>query len=194
MISDYRLLGIAEGSGLDAIKAAFRRRAKELHPGLSSDEDGLPRHDLFTQVCGAYRRLVAAVTPKSVATFAEEAQGAGIAPVTSGKADAAEVLCGVPGAMRPHTHQDYVFYRQGMRYFMAIHPSQWNLDHLGPLDSMKTGDDEERNATRQRVVELIKLFPKAYYYFSLVVHEYPDSDWALDAKEKMGMIETRIGM
>ena len=37
-------------------------------------------------------------------------------------------------------------------------------------------------------------FPKAYYYFSIVVHEYPESDWAFDAREKLGLIEARIGM
>lgn len=44
---------------------------------------------------------------------------------------------------------------------------------------------------RAKVMELIKLFPKAYYYFSIVVHEYPDSPWNADALEKMKLIEDR---
>jgi outer membrane protein assembly factor BamD (BamD/ComL family) len=43
-------------------------------------------------------------------------------------------------------------------------------------------------------MELVGLFPRAYYYFSIVVHEYPKSEWYDDAREKMELIETRIGM
>jgi outer membrane protein assembly factor BamD (BamD/ComL family) len=38
---------------------------------------------------------------------------------------------------------------------------------------------------------LVKLFPRAYYYFSIVVHEYPHSVWFQDAREKMTLIEER---
>ena len=41
------------------------------------------------------------------------------------------------------------------------------------------------------LIELSKLFPKAYYNFSIVFHEYPESYWAFDAKEKMNIIEER---
>ena len=44
---------------------------------------------------------------------------------------------------------------------------------------------------RAKVADLVRLFPKAYYYFSLVDAEHPDSPWAADAREKMAVIERR---
>ncbi|MDA8409727.1 MAG: J domain-containing protein [Treponema sp.] len=238
MFSDYRILGIDEGSDLASVKRAFRKRAKELHPDLASEEDALSRHDLFSQVCAAYRRLVATIDPNSSSladtSLAGTSRGAGeVAPVAdSQSADwvgAGRRGAGGQGAGRhradgrqgasghgasghgaggqgasgdgtggqdvaPHSHQDYVFYRQGMRFFVAIHPSQWNFDRMGGLDSSRWGDEEESAAAKARVVALMKFFPKAYYYFSLVVHEYPESEWVFDACNKMAVIETRIGM
>ena len=39
---------------------------------------------------------------------------------------------------------------------------------------------------------MVNLFPKAYYYFSIVVHDYPRSVWVNDSKEKMIIIEKRM--
>ena len=46
--------------------------------------------------------------------------------------------------------------------------------------------------TLEKVKELVSLFPKAYYYFSIVVHDYPNSVWVNDSKEKMEAIEKRM--
>ncbi len=202
MFSDYRILGIGEGSDLASVKRAFRKRAKELHPDLASEEDALSRHDLFSQVCAAYRRLVATIDPNSSSladtALAGTSRGAGEVAPGADSQSADWVGAGRRGAggqdVAPHSHQDYVFYRQGMRFFVAIHPSQWNFDRRGGLNSSRGGDEEEGAAAKARVVALMKFFPKAYYYFSLVVHEYPESEWAFDARDKMAIIETRIGM
>ncbi len=36
---------------------------------------------------------------------------------------------------------------------------------------------------------LVKELSEAYYYFSLVVNEFPESDWAYDSMKKMKAIE-----
>ncbi len=74
----------------------------------------------------------------------------------------------------------YALYRKGMDCFMAIHPSAWY--------SIDEAKDEE---LRARVRELIRLFPRAYYFFSLVASEFPDSPWAPDARDKIAAIERR---
>jgi hypothetical protein len=176
MISDFRILGIEETDDVSLIKSAFRRRAKELHPDLSTNEDAIERHDLFTQVCKAYRRLL------DRATKPEPAARGGKAPALSGN------------EVAPHADQAYVFYRQGMRLFMSIHPPQWNIDAGGLLNTRIAGQDGEQEIIQGKVMGLVKLFPRAYYYFSIVVHEYPESEWAFDASGKMGVIEERIGM
>jgi hypothetical protein len=177
MISDYRILGVEEGADLPSIKSAFRKRAKELHPDLSTIENAMPRHDLFVQVCMAYRRLIDGRS-------SDQKKESGASPAAaSGK-----------GVVR-HSDQAYVFYRQGMKFYMSIHPSRWNIDTSRMLNTRIAGQDgEEQEAIKRKVMELVKLFPKAYYYFSIVVHEYPDSEWACDAGEKMGKIEERIRM
>jgi hypothetical protein len=55
-------------------------------------------------------------------------------------------------------------------------------------------DMEDLEKVKSKVSELVKLFPKAYYYFSLVVHEYPESVWYQDARDKMTLIEERTIM
>jgi len=174
MISDFAILGVEEGSPIPRIKAAFRQRAKELHPDLSTDADALSRHELFIEVCAAYRRLLG-----------------------GGKSDSGKRERGAPASSHypvPHADQAYVFYRQGMKWFMAIHPSNWNLDEKRMLETPIAGHEAETERNRQIVQELVRLFPKAYYYFSIVVHEYPDSEWAYDSGEKMRKIEERILM
>lgn len=177
MVSDFQILGIGETEDRDLIKSAFRRRAKELHPDLSTLDNALERHGLFTELCRAYRRLLEGKgqgRPEPPLQEAGQPHGPGLVA---------------------HPDQAYVFYRQGMKCFMAIHPSRWNMDTGRMLNTKIAGqDDREQEAMRQKVAELAKLFPRAYYYFSIVVHEYPDSEWALDAAEKMGAIEARVDM
>ena len=176
MISDFQILGIDETDDLPGIKSAYRKRVKELHPDLSTVENAIERHDLFTAVCKAYKRL---------------SEGR-IQPVDR-REKVPKHLSG--SGIVLHPDQAYAFYKQGMKAFMAIHPSQWNIDSGRMLNTKIAGqDDKEQEQIRDKVLELVKLFPKAYYYFSIVAHEYPDSEWTYDAREKMGKIEERIGM
>jgi hypothetical protein len=181
VISDFRILGIDESADLAAIKSAFRRRAKELHPDLSPPEESLRRHDLFTQVCRAYRRLLAgAAEPSRTGS-----------PRASAAASARAPRRGLE--LAPHADQAYVFYRQGMRLFMSIHPSRWKLEPGVRVNTRIAGHEEEQELVKARVMDLVRLFPRAYYYFSIVAHEYPDSEWSEDASRKMATIEERIG-
>ncbi len=74
MLSDRQILGIEETRELRAIKSAFRKRATELHPGLRPEGEALERHDLFVEVCRAYRRLLDSAR---VAARVVEGQGPG---------------------------------------------------------------------------------------------------------------------
>jgi hypothetical protein len=176
MISDCAILGIEETDDIAAIKSAFRKKVKELHPDLSTGEDPLERHALFVEVCDAYKRLL------------------GRNPARSRAAPRAKAA---PGGRGVVTYSDpaYAFYKTGMKYFMMIHPSQWNVDTQRMLNTKIAGDGEEdQQIIKRKILDLVGLFPKAYYYFGIVVHEYPESAWAYDSQEKMGKIEERIGM
>ncbi|HUX37647.1 MAG TPA: outer membrane protein assembly factor BamD, partial [Rectinemataceae bacterium] len=100
---------------------------------------------------------------------------------------------GKGGQLLPHRDQAYAFYRRGMAYFMAIHPSSWNIASARMLATRIGRQDEEQESIKGKILELMELFPKAYYYFGIVVHEYPESQWAADARDKMDTIEERIG-
>jgi hypothetical protein len=174
MISDCRILGIDETRDISAIKSAFRRKMKELHPDLAPGDDPLKAHALFVGVCEAYRRLLgrlgSTTAEMPIAPRADDGQG-----------------------LVAYSDPAYAFYKAGMRHLMRIHPSQWNLDTQRMLNTRIAGSEDDQEVIKGKVLDLVRLFPKAYYYFSIVAHEYPDSAWAFDAQEKMGKIEERIG-
>jgi hypothetical protein len=184
MVDDFSILGIETGSSAAAIKRAFRARAKALHPDLASGEDALARHSLFVELCAAYSRLMGKgdrATPRNAPAPAPAAASAG-APKSAS----------APPALIAHADPAYAFYKAGMRIYMGIHPSQWNFDTQRMLNTAIKGSESDQAAIKRKVLELVGLFPKAYYYFGIVFHEYPDSAWAFDAREKMAMIEERI--
>jgi DnaJ domain len=174
MISDCRILGIEETEDEAAIKRAFRKKVKELHPDLAAGEDALRKHALFVQLCDAYKRLLGRARPDSRPR-----------PAAKGAPKA--------GGLVAYSDPAYAFYKAGMRILMKIHPSQWNIDTQRMLNTKIAGSEGDQELIKRKVLDLVGLFPKAYYYFGLVVHEYPESDWAFDAQEKMDRIEERIG-
>ena len=174
MLSDCRILGIEETGDEAAIKRAFRKRVKELHPDLAAGEDALRKHELFVQLCEAYKRLLGRERPYSRPR-----------PAAKGAPNS--------GGLVAYSDPAYAFYKAGMSILMKIHPSQWNIDTQRMLNTRIAGSEVDQELIKRKVLDLVGLFPKAYYYFGIVVHEYPDSDWAFDAEEKMGRIEERIG-
>ena len=175
MISDFQVLGIEATKDVSVIKSAYRKKMKELHPDLSGSGDPFQRHILFIAVSSAYKRLLGSALTDS-APPPREAEAPPVAVDREGLA--------------VHADPAYVFYRTGMKYFMLIHPSQWN-ETQQMLNTKIAGKDEDQELMRQKIMDLVKLFPKAYYYFSIVVHEYPDSVWAYDAAVKTKLIEDR---
>ena len=174
MIGDCRILGIEETEDADAIKRAFRKKVKELHPDLAAGEDALRKHELFVQLCEAYKRLLGRERPYSRPR-----------PAAKGAPNS--------GGLVAYSDPAYAFYKAGMSILMKIHPSQWNIDTQRMLNTKIAGSDGDQELIKRKVLDLVGLFPKAYYYFGIVVHEYPESDWAFDAEEKMDRIEERIG-
>jgi len=79
-----------------------------------------------------------------------------------------------------------------MKCFMQIHPSQWS--HIAKRNTLGRETEEDIQNLTEKVRNLSGLFPKAYYYFSMVVNEYPNSSWFTDSKEKMKLIEERTIM
>jgi hypothetical protein len=173
MISDYQILGIDKTNDIDVIKTAFRKRAKEVHPDNTKEEDQIKNHLLFIQINQAYRRLLGevALVEKRTNTRVES---------INNKTD-----------LINHRDPAYVYYKMGMSILMKIHPREWNKeDSLLPTRSLKNNENDRVDQLKV-VKELFSQFPRAYHYFSTVVHEYPDSLWVYDAMEKMKTIEDR---
>ncbi|HCM28019.1 MAG: hypothetical protein A2Z99_05485 [Treponema sp. GWB1_62_6] len=177
MVSDYDLLGIKETAGASEIKSAFRKRVKELHPDTTSDGNAGKNHFLFVEICKAYQRLCG------------KHPFAGQEPAVPANGTARD---GPRFAVAEYSDPAYAYYRNGIRYFSKIHPSQWNIDSGGTPDTKLSDDDGSQDIIRKKVKDLVSLFPKAYYYFSIVVNEYPDSIWAADSREKTAIIEERM--
>jgi hypothetical protein len=176
MLTDYQILGIYETNDLKIIKSAFRKRAKELHPDTTENSDQLKNHLVFIQVCKAYDRLV------------EKRDVEDLKPINSFDIDKVED----GKSLIKHSDPAYAYYKNAMQLMSKIHPSQWNIDTSRMLNIKIVEDDKEQLIIKKKVMDLVSLFPKAYYFFSVVVHDYPSSVWYADSKEKMGIIEERI--
>jgi hypothetical protein len=88
----------------------------------------------------------------------------------------------------------YAYYKTAMNYFRKIHPSYWRIDVSRALTKPSPIREEELAAIQNRTRALLGLLPRAYYYFSIVVHEYPESVWTEDARDKMHQIEDRTAL
>ena len=131
-------------------------------------------HLLFIQVNQAYQRLIGQLANRDTPVDKTSSS-------TSAEND----------AVVQHKDPAYVFYKTAMTHFMKIHPSQWSVESKKILTKPSPLKEQELEKIKDKVRNLVKLFPKAYYYFSIVVHEYPNSVWFQDAKEKMALIEER---
>lgn len=183
MINDFTLLGIEETDDLSIIKKAYHKRVKQLHPDTAEDMDLIRNHLLFAEVCKAYQRLSAGKEKQSVRQKEKTTE--------TGKPVSGKPVSGK--GITPHADPAYVYYKQGSAYFSKIHPSQWNIpSKKAEFATIGEADEEEQKEIQTRVIQLVSLFPKAYYYFSIVVSDYPDSLWVTDARDKMKLIEVRM--
>lgn len=174
MRSDYEILGLSDDANANEIRKAYKKKVKELHPDASDESMALKNHYLFIEVCKAYERLCKARKES---------------PLSNGVNTGA-----IPGERSITGHKDpaYVYYKKGCVYFEQVHPSHWNSDRTITINGKTKDENKLQEKTLGKVKTLIALFPKAYYYFSIVVHDYPDSVWMNDSREKMGIIEKRI--
>jgi len=154
------------------IKSAYRKRMKELHPDSSGKGDSFDRHALLVQVNQAYKRLIGEEinTRRSTRDYLNPKEA---------------------NELTLHSDPAYVFYKAGLGFFMKIHPSQWDFEKSGMLNIKISENDAEQQIMLHKIRDLVKLFPKAYYYLNIVVNEYPESIWARDARDKMNLIEER---
>jgi outer membrane protein assembly factor BamD (BamD/ComL family) len=88
----------------------------------------------------------------------------------------------------------YAYYKTAMNYFRAIHPYSRSLDVSSALTKPSPIREQQLAEIQDKTRALFGLLPKAYYYFSIVVHEYPESVWTEDARDKMRQIEDRTAM
>jgi len=172
MATDFQVLGIDPTEDASLIKSAYRKRMKDLHPDSSGKGDSFDRHALLVQVNQAYKRLIG-----------KEKKTRRSSTVSSQETTENDLI--------PHSDPAYVFYKAGLGFFMKIHPSQWDFEKSGMLNIKISDSDADQQVMLQKIRDLVKLFPKAYYYLNIVVNEYPESIWARDAKEKMALIEAR---
>jgi hypothetical protein len=174
MLSDFEILRIPETQDFSRIQKAYKRLIKEIHPDVSTQSDIMKNHLLFIQINKAYQRLVNKIGGRKIS-------------IIPPKKD--DPSCGT--AMEQHKDPAYVFYKTAMNSFMRIHPSQWTIDTKKIAAHPDPRSEDNLKKVQEKVESLVKLFPKAYYYFSIVVHEYPDSVWVDDSKQKMALIEER---
>jgi hypothetical protein len=192
-MEDFSILGIGATDDPAAIKAAYRRRVKEVHPDSSGGEALLRNHLLFISINQAYDRLMGRLAPRPSQSRGEGRAESG-QPLRRGGSVDGEAGAGQTALPAVHADPAWAFYRKAMRHFMQVHPARWN-DPRNPYEVNRLPmDDAEREEKRRIVAELAGNFPIAYWYFSIVVHEYPDSPWCADSREKMARIEELSGM
>ena len=83
--------------------------------------------------------------------------------------------------------EDYAVYRKGITKFQAIHPSRWKKYSVNGL--FDPGAVATHSETPSVIQALITDLAEAYYCFSTVVNEYPDSQWYEDSLKKIKEIE-----
>lgn len=172
MISDFQVLGIETTTDLALIKAAYRKRVKQLHPDTAASSLSASQKArnslLMVEVCKAYRNLV------SVTVTDQNAPTVNRSP-DANKPSAMHNSEGSRSSLIRHKDPAYVYYKRGITLFYRIHPSQWT-----------------KGGERETVLSLASLFPRAYHFFTLVADQYPESVWAQDAVDKMALIEERM--
>jgi len=190
MISDFQLLGIEETLDIAVIKKAYRSRVKQLHPDTTENEKLINNHFLLVEVCKAYQRLLSAAPKDRQAGVKRDAPSRSV-PV-SAVSRAGMSPSATNRAVAKHVDPAYAYYKSGITIFNKIHPNEWKKEERSVIATEIGTDEKEQREAQQRVIDLVSLFPKAYYYFSVVANEYPESVWAADSIEKMKLIEARM--
>jgi curved DNA-binding protein CbpA len=196
----YRIIGVSRDASLQEIKNAYRKEVKKYHPDVSAND--LNDHLRMIQLNRAYYAV-----RKKFTTTNETAQGASTdsAGASSNKSSemsadksadksAAVSVSTKPVKQPPATNgialykdPGYAYYKLGYKIFSKIHPSQWWIASKNQFDVWENKKLKKESLAIAH--HMYASLPKAYYYFSVVADEYPESMWARDAREKMHTVE-----
>jgi len=192
MISDFQLLGIEETLDIAVIKKAYRARVKQLHPDTTENEKLINNHFLLVEVCKAYQRLLSSAPKDSRENIKNESSSATVSARAFSTSHAGMNQSMTSQSVAKHSDPAYVYYKSGITIFNKIHPNEWKKEERSVIATEIGTDEKEQREAQQRVIDLVSLFPKAYYHFSVVANEYPESVWVADSIEKMALIEARM--
>jgi hypothetical protein len=81
-------------------------------------------------------------------------------------------------------NQSYVYYRLGIGYYKNIHPNQFYKRNTDKTFEPKTYEEQLKILNKIYVS-----FNSAEFYFTKVITEYPESEWANDAKDKIKLLK-----
>ena len=81
-------------------------------------------------------------------------------------------------------NQSYLYYKLGIKYYQNIHPNYFYKRNTDKTFVPKTYKEQIKILNKIYVS-----FNSAEYYFTKVIMEYPKSEWANDAKEKINLLK-----
>jgi hypothetical protein len=81
-------------------------------------------------------------------------------------------------------NQSYAYYKLGIKYYKNIHPDQFYKRNSDKTYTPKTYQEQLKLLNK-----IFISFNSAEYYFTKVVTEYPKSEWANDAKDKIKLLK-----
>ena len=173
----YKILGVKKNSTLDQIKKAYREKVRLYHPDLQAGHDAVQNHLRMIQLNRAYDALKRKLGGGGVGDLRHE-------EMTCESAEKRD--CG--SALVRHKDPAYVYYKQGYTLFSKVHPNSWYWSYRDEMyrEDSKSDFDSRIIASLKQIIEII---PRAYYFFSVVVEDFPSSPWFSDSRIKMHKIE-----
>jgi curved DNA-binding protein CbpA len=181
----YRVLGITQSASLQEIRKAYHNKVRQFHPDLQENHGSEENHLRMVQINQAYCKLTKGLKAADGFGFSSDSKD-GREDNNKGSAEGLEEVD--PNALVPHKDPAYSYYKRGYRLFTKIHPSSWFWSN-GLRDSSHFPHKIDIDAMASSIERIIDLIPWAYYYFNIVVEEYPHSHWYVDSKYKIRKIE-----
>ena len=116
MIDDFKILGIEQTNDIELIKAAYRKRVKEIHPDICPDDEKYRNHLLFIEINKAYKRLLE--RKESVEEHAV-------------------VINEKINGIILHKDPAFVYYKAGIKCLQKVHPSVWTKNSVEESESIQ---------------------------------------------------------
>jgi len=170
-----KILGIDRNASSEAIRKAYHEKVRQCHPDLQQNGDSEQCHLRMVRINQAYCRLMKVRKGEGVIDTAAQEGGGDPEPNDA-------------HALVAHKDPAYSYYKRGYRLFSKIHPSSWFWSN-GPDGNTRFPRKIDTASMAGSIERIIDLIPWAYYYFNVVVDEYPGSHWYLDSRYKIRKIE-----